>query len=298
MSLSTNGFPVFLELGQRPDEAGPPIGGESEYPDDVVARLAESAAEIIARYPRSRSALLPLLHLVQAEDGYLTKAGIAFCAAQLDLTEAEVTAVATFYSMYRRTPTGEYLVGVCTNTLCAIMGGDAILDSLQDHLGIHAGETTEDGRVTLEHVECNAACDYAPVVMVNWEFFDNQNPSSARDLVDSLRAGEPVVPSRGAPLCSFRSTARILAGLHDDRPITAEGQVPKATLAGLRVARELHMEAPPPDSADGVPPPKPDGTKPEAVETTKNEPAPGPSATVPAEPATPETDPSTTDSRD
>ena len=98
--------------------------------------------------------------------------------------------MATFYSMYRRTPTGEYLVGVCTNTLCAIMGGDAILESLEDYLGIHAGQTT-DGRPAsrCEHVECNAACDYAPVVMVNWEFFDNQTPSSARDLVDALRAG-------------------------------------------------------------------------------------------------------------
>ena len=178
------------------------------------------------------------------------------------------------------------------------MGGDAILDSLQEHLGIHAGETTDDGRVTLEHVECNAACDYAPVVMVNWEFFDNQTPSSARDLVDSLRAGEEVVPSRGAALCTFKETARVLAGLPDDRPITADGQVPTATLAGLRVARELHMEAPPPDGEATPPPRRSDGTKPEAVETTKSEPAPGPSATVPAEPATPETDPSTTDSRD
>src|SRR5690242_12169061 len=208
---------IFIELGQRPDEPGPPIHGARAYPADVTARLADDAQQIIAKYPQGRSALLPLLHLVQSEDGCLTSAGIAFCAAQLGLTDAEVTAVATFYSMYRRTPTGEYLVGVCTNTLCAIMGGDAILDALQDHLGVHAGETTEsvDGkpRVTLEHIECNAACDYAPVVMVNWEFFDNQTPSTARDLVDSLRAGEEVVPSRGAPLCSFRETARILAGL-------------------------------------------------------------------------------------
>jgi NADH-quinone oxidoreductase subunit E len=302
MSLSPNGSPVFIELGQRPDEAGPPIGGEALYPADVTARLEAGARDIIAKYPRSRSALLPLLHLVQSEDSYLTKAGLAFCAAQLDLTEAEVTAVATFYSMYRRTPTGEYLVGVCTNTLCAIMGGDAILDSLQDHLGIHAGETTEsvDGkpRVTLEHIECNAACDYAPVVMVNWEFFDNQTPSSARDLVDALREGEEVVPSRGAALCTFKQTARVLAGLPDDRPITADGQVPTATLAGLRVARELDMEAPPPDAQPSSTPPDSNGTKPEAVETTKNEPAPAPSATVPAEGDTEETDPSTTDSRD
>ena len=210
-----------------------------------------------------------------------------------------MTAVATFYSMYRRSPTGEYLVGVCTNTLCAIMGGDAILDALQDHLGIHAGQTTDDGRVTLEHVECNAACDYAPVVMVNWEFFDNQTPSTARDLVDALRAGESVVPSRGAPLCTFRETERILAGLPDGRPVTADGQVPTATLAGLRAARELGMEAPPPPDGDGTSTaPKDDGTKAEAVETTKDEPAPAPSATVPAEAATPETDPSKTDSRD
>src|SRR6185312_6481908 len=100
--VTTNGSPLFIELGQRPDEAGPPIGGEALYPADVTARLEASAADIIARYPQSRSALLPLLHLVQAEDGYLTKAGIAFCAAQLGLTDAEVTAVATFYSMYRR----------------------------------------------------------------------------------------------------------------------------------------------------------------------------------------------------
>ncbi|GFG50460.1 NADH-quinone oxidoreductase subunit NuoE [Mycolicibacterium agri] len=298
MALTPNGSPIFIQLGQRPDEAGPPISGESTYPDDVAARLAESAKEIIARYPQPRSALLPLLHLVQSEDGYLTKAGIAFCANQLGLTDAEVTAVATFYSMYRREPTGDYLVGVCTNTLCAIMGGDAILEALQDHLGIHAGETTDDGRVTLEHVECNAACDYAPVVMVNWEFFDNQTPSSARDLVDSLRTGEPVVPTRGAPLCTFRQTARVLAGLPDDRPVTVPGQEPAATLAGLRVARRLGMEAPSPDQGTPVPAPTLDGTEPAAVETTKDEPAPGPSATVPPKPGTTETDPSTTDSRD
>ena len=160
---------------------------------------------------------------MQAEDGYLTPAGIAFCAEQLELSPAEVTAVATFYSMYRRTPTGEYLVGVCTNTLCAVMGGDAILEVLEDHLDVHAGETTADGKVTLEHVECNAACDYAPVVMVNWEFFDNQTPSSARELVDDLRSGAPVTPTRGAPLCTFRETARILAGFADERPGANDG---------------------------------------------------------------------------
>lgn len=233
---------VFLELGQRPDEAGPPINGPAAYPDEVTARLTVDAEQIIARYPEARSALLSLLHLVQAQDGCLTSAGIGFCATLLGLTDAEVAAVATFYSMYRRTPTGDYLVGVCTNTLCAIMGGDAILDALQDHLGIHAGDTTADRRVTLEHIECNAACDYAPVVMVNWEFYDNQTPSSARDLVDGLRGGTPPAPTRGAPLCTFRETARTLAGLTN--PHTPGGAPGAATLAGLREARKRDMSTP------------------------------------------------------
>jgi NADH-quinone oxidoreductase subunit E len=291
---------VFLELGQRPDEHGPPIHGAKTYPAEVTAQLTADAETIIAKYPQDRSALLPLLHLVQSEDGCLTPAGIAFCAKRLGLTEAEVTAVATFYSMYRRTPTGEYLVGVCTNTLCAIMGGDAILEALQDHLGVHAGETTDSvnggPRVTLEHVECNAACDYAPVVMVNWEFFDNQTPSSARDLVDELRGGQPPTPTRGAPLCTFKETARVLAGLHDPQAAAAQGPAGDATLAGLRIAKELGMEAPDPQAAVASSNGAPDDTK-AAAEATKDEPAPGPSATVPAEPNEPETDPDATDSK-
>jgi NADH-quinone oxidoreductase subunit E len=269
---------VFLELGQRPDEAGPPINGPGAYSPDVLTRLEADAKEIVTRYPSARSALLPLLHLVQAEDSCLTPAGIKFCAAQLGLTDAEVTAVATFYSMYRRTPTGEYLVGVCTNTLCAIMGGDAILEALQDHLGIHAGQTTDDGRVTIEHVECNAACDYAPVVMVNWEFFDNQTPSSARDLVDGLRAGDLPAPTRGAPLCSFKETARTLAGLPDSHS-SDDSEAGAATLAGLRIAHERGMEAPD-ASAAATSHATPDDAK-VAAEAAKNEPAPAPSATIP-----------------
>ncbi len=232
---------VFLEFGQRPDEPGPPIHGPCEYAADTTTRLESDAEQIIAKYPQPRSSLLPLLHLVQSQDGYLTSAGIRFCAAQLGLTAAEVTAVATFYSMFRRSPTGEYLVGVCTNTLCAVMGGDAILDALRDRLGIEPGQTTADGRVTLEHIECNAACDYAPVIMVNWEFFDNQDPLSAGELVEDLRAGRRVSPTRGGPLCTFRQTARILAGVAEQNPAgDAElgSGVGPATLAGLHAARD------------------------------------------------------------
>ena len=209
------------------------------YPAEVRARLETDAKEIIARYPGSRSALLPLLHLVQAEEGFVSRTGMAFCAELLELTTAEVTAVATFYSMYRRGPGGEYQVGVCTNTLCAVMGGDAIFDALKEHLGVGNNETTEDGKVTLEHIECNAACDFAPVVMVNWEFFDNQTPQSAKRLVDDLRDGLPVEPTRGAPLCTYKETARILAGFPDERPgaVEATGGAGPASLIGLRLAK-------------------------------------------------------------
>ncbi|MFJ2735630.1 MULTISPECIES: NADH-quinone oxidoreductase subunit NuoE [unclassified Streptomyces] len=210
-----------------------------DYPDDVRTRLERDAREIIARYPDSRSALLPLLHLVQSEEGHVTRTGMRFCADVLGLTTAEVTAVATFYTMYRRKPSGDYQVGVCTNTLCAVMGGDAIFEALQEHLGVGNGETTDDGKVTLEHIECNAACDYAPVVMVNWEFFDNQTPASIKRLVDDLRAGRPVTPTRGAPLCTFKETARILAGFPDEREGATEsgGSAGPASLVGLRLAK-------------------------------------------------------------
>ncbi|MFD5734321.1 MULTISPECIES: NADH-quinone oxidoreductase subunit NuoE [Streptomyces] len=210
-----------------------------DYPADVRARLEADAKEVIARYPGARSALLPLLHLVQAEEGHVTRTGIRFCAELLDLTTAEVTAVSTFYSMYRRKASGDYQVGVCTNTLCAVMGGDAIFEDLKEYLGVGNGETTEDGAVTLEHIECNAACDFAPVVMVNWEFFDNQTPQSARELVDDLRAGRTVEPTRGAPLCTFRQTARMLAGFPDERPgaVQATGGAGPASLIGLRLAK-------------------------------------------------------------
>ena len=210
-----------------------------DYPADVRARLETDAREIIGRYPDSRSALLPLLHLVQSEEGHVTRTGVRFCAEMLDLTTAEVTAVSTFYSMYRRKAGGDYQVGVCTNTLCAILGGDTIFEELQQHLSVGNGETTDDEKVTLEHIECNAACDFAPVVMVNWEFFDNQTVESAKQLVDDLRAGREVRPTRGAPLCDFRKTSRILAGFPDERPgaVEATGGAGPASLAGLRLAK-------------------------------------------------------------
>jgi NADH-quinone oxidoreductase subunit E len=207
------------------------------FAPDVRDRLERESREIIARYPRSRSALLPMLHLVQAEEGYVSPHGIELCAELLDISAAEVAAVATFYTMYKRRPNGDYSVGVCTNTLCAVMGGDQIFATLKEHLGVGHDETTEDGTVTLEHLECNAACDDAPVMMVNWEFFDNQTPESAVALVDALRSGETPTPTRGASLCTFREVSRVLAGFYDGRADEGPSAGP-ATLAGLRLHRE------------------------------------------------------------
>ena len=230
----------------------------------LTDKTREDARQIIARYPKARSALLPMLHLVQAEEGYVSPEGIALCAEELGLTKAEVGAVATFYTMYRRKPAGTYHVGVCTNTLCAVLGGDAIFDSLKDHLGIGNNETTPDGAVSLEHIECNAACDYAPVVMVNWEFYDNQTPSSARELVDGCRSGNPPAPTRGASsLCTFKEMSRVLAGFPDGR--AGEGvQAGPPTLVGLQMAQQRGETAPA----------YPDGTIPGAVVETKQAAAP------------------------
>jgi len=221
------------------DTTVPYSTGDSLIGETTISEMRELAA----RYPEGRSALLPMLHLVQSVEGRITPEGIEACAAVLGLTGAEVSAVATFYTMYKRRPVGDYHVGVCTNTLCAIMGGDLIFERLKQHLDVGNDETTEDGKITLEHLECNAACDYAPVMMVNWEFFDDMTPESATQLVDDLQAGTEVKSPRGATICTWKEAERVLAGFPDGR--ADEGPTGgKATLAGLRLARERNWTAP------------------------------------------------------
>jgi NADH-quinone oxidoreductase subunit E len=220
------------------------------FSDTVRSRLDADAAQIIGKYPGSRSALLPLLHLVQSEEGYVSEDGIGYCADKLGLTDAEVTGVVTFYTMYKRRPVGRYHVGVCTNTMCAVLGGNQILAELREHLGVGDDEVTPDGQVSLEHLECNAACVYAPVVMVNWEFFDNMTPASARQLTDDLRTGNQVSPTRGPErLVSWREAARILAGFNDDQATDGPAAGP-ADLVGLKIAKEHGWAAPEPGPAD------------------------------------------------
>ena len=221
------------------------------------------AQQIISRYPRARSALLPLLHLVQSVQGHVSQEGIAFCAQLLGITTAEVSAVVTFYTMFKRKPGGEHLVSVCTNTLCAALGGDEIYARLCRHLGVGheetAGRPGSPGSITLEHAECLAACDLAPVLQVNYEFYDKQTPESAVALVDALRRGERPPPTRGAPLTDWRTAELQLAGFFGDpqqlrEAVDAPSAAPE-TLVGNRLAEQRGWQAPPmPDT----PPPLPE----------------------------------------
>jgi NADH-quinone oxidoreductase subunit E len=199
------------------------------------------AKEIIARYPvgHERSALLPLLHLVQSEQGYVSPEGVTFCAEQLDITRAQVGAVASFYTMYKRRPTGDWLVSVCTNTMCGVLGGNRNFEALSEELGVGHDETTTDGTITLEHAECLAACDYAPVVTVNYEFFDNVQADQALELVRGLRNGERPTPSRGARLCTLKEMSVQLAGFAEEREgAVSDGPAAEPTLRGNRLAAQ------------------------------------------------------------
>ena len=204
------------------------------YTDDQLAVMEA----IIARYPRKRSAIMPLLHYSQSITGYINNEGIEIISELLELENAEVTAVSTFYTQYKNQPVGEYHVGVCTNTLCAVMGGDAIFAGLKEHLGVENDGVTADGKVSLEHIECNAACDYAPVVMANWEFYDNQTVQSAKDLVDSMRTGNPKPPTCGPnKLVTWKEASAVLAGVNDG--LANEGvQAGEPTLLGLKLSKE------------------------------------------------------------
>jgi NADH-quinone oxidoreductase subunit E len=205
--------------------------------------------QIAGRYPEKRSGLLPMLHLVQSAEGRVTPEGIEACAEILEISAAEVSGVATFYTMYKRKPVGDYHVGVCTNTLCAVMGGDAIFERLKSHLDVGNDETTPESAagksITLEHLECNAACDYAPIVMVNWEFMDNQTPESAVELVDDLLEGRERHSTRGPRLCTWREAERVLAGFDDGLADEGPAAGP-ASLLGLEIAKAENWTAPEP----------------------------------------------------
>jgi NADH-quinone oxidoreductase subunit E len=178
--------------------------------------------ELIARYPRRRSALLPLLFLLQAEDGYVSPAGVAQVAELLGLTKAEVGAVATFYTMFRRRPVGRYLVSVCRTLSCELRGSREIAAAVAERLDVPLGGTDASGMVTVEEVECLAACDGAPVLQVNTENYERITREQALELVERLLAGEVPPPTLAADgAVTEPSTAALhwrLAGLGEPPP--------------------------------------------------------------------------------
>ncbi|MBW3614841.1 MAG: NADH-quinone oxidoreductase subunit NuoE [Actinobacteria bacterium] len=173
----------------------------------------ERARQTIALYPQARSAMLPLLHLVQEQEGYLTEEGMAQVAELLDLTPAEVYGTATFYDMFFTHPVGTYLISVCTNIACLLNGAYELLEHAEKRLGVKAGSTTADGRFTLEEVECIGLCGNAPCLTANWRFFGDVTADSFDGLVDDLGAGRlsETVPPHGT-LCRVRRSVGLMAG--------------------------------------------------------------------------------------
>lgn len=214
----------------------------------------DKAQQIIARYPHERSAIMPLLHLVQSIEGFTSKNGIAWIAGLVGVEESEVNGVATFYDQYRRTPAGEHVVSVCTNTLCAALGGDQIYAAIKEALDVDedggtAGVPGEKGSITIQPVQCLASCDHGPVITVNMELYDNQTPQSAVELVEALRRGERPAPTRGAPLRDFKAAALELAGFFDgddaawEAALDGPSQSPES-LRGSQLAADRGWVAP------------------------------------------------------
>ncbi|MFN2594066.1 MAG: NAD(P)H-dependent oxidoreductase subunit E [Actinomycetota bacterium] len=211
------------------------------------ARLEEARA-IIGKYPNKHSAMRPLLQLVQSVEGYVTEAGMRDVARLLDVTPAHVLSSASFYTMFKKRPQGTYLISVCRNLSCTHMGGRKVMNAFEDRLGIGTGETTADGRFTLEAAECLATCDGAPSLQINYEDFYKVTPEQAGELVDRLERGDEVRSVRGEVVKTSREIARETAlagarlpgtaGDHSARLIG--GETPRAdTAPGFRPKQEL-----------------------------------------------------------
>ncbi len=157
------------------------------------------AREIIARYPRPKSALIPLLHLAQQQDGYVTNEAMEHLAELVGVTPAQVYGTATFYEMFRFEPTGRFLINICGTLSCALVGATELMHHAEERLGIKAGGTTPDGLFTLHHAECQAACTEAPCLQVNYRFRYRVTAEKFDQLVDDLEAGrlEHEIPPHG-----------------------------------------------------------------------------------------------------
>jgi NADH-quinone oxidoreductase subunit E len=184
----------------------------------LPAELRERVGEIVARYPvgRERSAIMPLLYLVQSVEGRVTPEGLREVAELLGLRTAEVEAVASFYTMIRLRPTGEHVISVCTNLSCSLRGAKDVYEVAHEAAEVgHGREISDDGRFTVHEEECLGACDAAPVVQVDFANHDRVTPERMREIVDALRRGEVPTPARGIAPRDFKHASRILAGIEE-----------------------------------------------------------------------------------
>ena len=191
-----------------------------------------AATSIVSKYPNSRSAVLPLLFLVQGIEGHVTEQGMRDVAELLGLTPAEVLASGSFYTMLKKKPTGEYLISVCRNVSCAHRGAFRVINALKERLAIEPGAVTDDGRFEFEMAECLATCDGAPTMQINYEDFYDVTPERAVELVDRLQRGETVTSARGEAVMTQREVsyetalagARLpgTAGDHEARTVGGE----------------------------------------------------------------------------
>ena len=226
---------MTVKQTRRPDDA--------PAPSVLTPELRAEAEAIAAKYPNSRSALLPLLFLVQSVEGYVTDEGMREVAEILDLEPAQVLSSGSFYSMLKRRPQGDYLVSVCRNISCTHLGARKVVRALEDRLGIDAGGTTEDGRFSLEAAECLATCDGAPAMQVNYEDFYKVTPEEAVAIVDKLERGETVLSVAGEPVKTSKEISHETATAGLRRPVTEMEQMP--TMGG---------ETPKQDSGPGMRP--------------------------------------------
>jgi len=165
-----------------------------------MARLSEAnlriAAEIISRYPKKKSALIPLLHLAQEQDGYVTDDAMEHLAELVDITPAEVLGTCSFYEMFKREPVGDYRINICHGIACHLLGADDLIHHAEESLGVRQGTVTPDG-ISVEGVECIAACTEAPCLQVNYRYMNKVNNAGFDDLVAGLRDGSSSVPKHG-----------------------------------------------------------------------------------------------------
>jgi NADH-quinone oxidoreductase subunit E len=225
------------EEARRTPIGTPRRAGAATSPSHLSADTLTRARQVIALYPEPRSALIPLCHLAQAQDGWLTPDAMSDIAGLIGVTPTEVLGTATFYDMLHTEPVGRHVVSVCTNIACLLNGALELLEHAEASLGVNAGGTTVDGTVTLEEAECLADCDRPPCVQVNHRFVGAQTPASFDQLIADLRAGAHAqdIPDHGTLNRVLRTT-----GLEAD---PAQVASERAAMAGAQAERAAAAEA-------------------------------------------------------